>query len=209
MFAYCENNPINRIDTNGQFWGLVVAGVALAGVLALTLSGCSAKKSAPSSNTGSAKPYVNMKGSSNSNSPNCYAYAIGSSKNEQPGKRSGRKPKKYNNVYDVGKSVTADLIASGKTVRVIDSPDAKIYENEFKIALRVGTRPYAYNSITGQQYYDYHFMRQTDTGQWAEKHGTGGDSILWDQGMTPENIPWTLDGVPYYDSPIIYYAVGE
>ena len=27
--------------------------------------------------------------------------------------------------------------------------------------------------------------------------------------MTPDTIPWTLGGVPYYDSVIIYYAVGN
>lgn len=32
---------------------------------------------------------------------------------------------------------------------------------------------------------------------------------LWDAGMTPDTIPWTLGGVPYYDSAIIYYAVGN
>lgn len=58
-------------------------------------------------------------------------------------------------------------------------------------------------------FYDYHFMRQTNTGQWAEKHGVSGDSILWDAGMTPDTIPWTLSGLPVYDSPIIYYAVGN
>jgi peptidoglycan/xylan/chitin deacetylase (PgdA/CDA1 family) len=84
-----------------------------------------------------------------------------------------------------------------------------VYDNEFKIALRVGTRPYKYNLAAGQVYYDYHFMRQTDTGQWAEKHGYGGASILWDTGMTPDTIPWTLCGVPYYDSAIIYYALGN
>lgn len=52
-------------------------------------------------------------------------------------------------------------------------------------------------------------MRQTNTGQWAEKHGTGGASVLWDVGMTPDTIPWTLNNAPYYDSDIIYYAIGN
>ena len=52
-------------------------------------------------------------------------------------------------------------------------------------------------------------MRQTDTGQWAEKHGYAGSSILWDAGMTPDTIPWTLNNIPYYDSDIIYYAIGK
>lgn len=83
-----------------------------------------------------------------------------------------------------------------------------MFENEFKIALRVGTRPCGRDKF-GNLIYDYHFMRQTDTGQWAEKHGVGGESILWDEGLTPDDIPWTLAGQPYYDSPIIYYAVGN
>ena len=56
--------------------------------------------------------------------------------------------------------------------------------------------------------YDYHFMVQTSTGQWAEKHGIAGDSILWDKGMTPNDIPWVLNDKEYYNSRIIYIAVG-
>lgn len=103
----------------------------------------------------------------------------------------------------------ADLEAKGYTVREISGPNVKVCENEFKIAPRVGTQPYQVNWYTGQAYYDYHFMRQTSTGQWAEKHGYGGSSILHDVGMTPDTIPWTLYDVPYYDSTIIYYAVGK
>ena len=206
MFAYCGNNPVNRKDPTGQFWitALIVATVAVACTIAL--SGCSAQ---PTSDVGAAKPYVDMPGSNDPTSPNCYAYAIGSPVNEQPGGASGRIPQKWNDVYDVGKSVEADLKAKGYTVREISGPNAKVHGNEFKIALRVGTKPYAYNRYTGELYYDYHFMRQTSTGQWAEKHGYGGASILWDAGMTPDTIPWTLGGVPYYDSAIIYYAVGN
>ena len=206
MFAYCGNNPVNRKDPTGQFWitALIVATVAV--VCTIALSGCSAQ---PTSDVGAAKPYVDMPGSDDPTSPNCYAYAIGSPVNEQPGGASGRIPQKWNDVYDVGKSVEADLKAKGYTVREISGPNAKVHGNEFKIALRVGTKPYAYNRYTGELYYDYHFMRQTSTGQWAEKHGYGGASILWDAGMTPDTIPWTLGGVPYYDSAIIYYAVGN
>lgn len=207
MFAYCGNNPVNRMDHSGRFWisALIVTAIV---VCTVALSGCSSKP-APTSNYGAAQPFVNMPGSSDRNSPNCYAYAIGSSVNEQPGGKSGRTPKRWNDVNDVGKSVEADLKAMGKTVRKIDGPDAKVYDNEFKIALRVGTQPYYYNLYTREVLYDYHFMRQTSTGQWAEKHGIGGSAILWDPGMTPDTIPWTLNGVPYYDSKIIYYAVGN
>ena len=206
MFAYCSNNPVNRTDPAGQSWIVALIVTAVAVVCTVALSGCSAQ---PTSDVGAARPYVDMPGSDDPTSPNCYAYAIGSPVNEQPGGTSGRIPTKWNDVRDVGKSVEADLKAKGYTVRRISGPDAKVYDNEFKIALRVGTQPYVYNPYNGQLYYDYHFMRQTNTGQWAEKHGYGGPSVLWDAGMTPDTIPWTLGGVPYYDSEIIYYAVGN
>ena len=206
MFAYCGNNPVIYKDLSGQFFVpiLIVGGLAIGGIL--LFSGCSAQ---PTSDVGAAQPYVEMSGSDDPTSPNCYAYAIGSPVNEQPGNISGRIPTKWNDVNDVGKSVEADLEAMGYTVRKISGPNSKVYNNEFKIALRVGTRPCAYNPYTDEWYYDYHFMRQTSTGQWAEKHGYGGDSVLWDFGMTPDTIPWTLGGMPYYDSKIIYYAIGK
>ena len=55
---------------------------------------------------------------------------------------------------------------------------------------------------------DYHMMVQTITSAWAEKHGVGSDSVLWDIGMTPVNIPWTYKGKEYYDSDIVYLAFG-
>ena len=206
MFTYCGNNPVNRKDPTGKFWitALMVAAVVV--VCTVILSGCSEQ---PTSDVGAAQPYVDIPGSDDPTSPNCYAYAIGSPVNEQPGGTSGRIPTNWNDVNDVGKSVEADLKAKGYTVRKVSGPDAKVYDNEFKIALRVGTQPYAYDPYTGNLYYDYHFMRQTNTGQWAEKHGYGGESVLWDVGMTPETIPWTLGGVPYYDCEFIYYAVGN
>jgi len=205
LFAYCSDNPVMRSDSNGCFaWWLVVAVVVAAGV---AVSGCVKKNKQPTSNVGAAKPYEKVYGSNDSNSPNCYAYAIGSSVNEQPGNTSGIYPKQWNDVYDVGKSVEADLRDKGYTVRVINGPNDKVYENEFKIALRVGTKPYAID-VYGNYYYDYHFMRQTSTGQWAEKHGIGGDSVLHKPGETPDTIQWTLCDLPYYDSDIIYYAVG-
>lgn len=53
-------------------------------------------------------------------------------------------------------------------------------------------------------------MRQTDTGRWAEKHGIAGASIRHEMGQMPFTISWDLGYlIGYYDSPIIYYAVGE
>lgn len=56
--------------------------------------------------------------------------------------------------------------------------------------------------------WDYHFMVQTSTGQWAEKHGRAGTSICHEMGMTPDTISWDLGNREgYYDSEIIYIAV--
>ena len=206
MFAYCASNPINKKDPTGNFE--ISALIAMATV-AFCVASFAERLTEPTSDVGSAQPYIEMPGSDDPTSPNCYAYAIGSPFNEQPGGASGRIPSNWNDVYDVAKSVEADLVVKGYTVRQIAGPDAKVYDNEFKIALRVGTQPFGYDRYTGQPYYDYHFMRQTNTGQWAEKHGCGGASVLWDRGMTPETIPWTLGNVPYYDSAIVYYAIGK
>lgn len=205
MFAYCSNNPVCKIDTTGYSWfNNIIDDVLSVVKKVLDFLGV------PWTDVGAAQPYVEMQGSEDETSPNCYAYAIGSSENEQPGKKSGRIPTQYYDVNDVGASVEADLKAMGYTVRKVCGPDSLVYENEFKIALRVGTRPFAIDYGTGKLLFDYHFMRQTDTGQWAEKHGCAGDSILWDEGMTPDTIPWSLGNITnYYDSPIIYYAVGN
>ena len=202
MFVYCGNNPVNRADTTGMFFKELFLNVY---EIALSII---AKIKGSSESVGAALPYVDMAGSDNPNSPNCYAYAIGSSVNEQPGATSGRAVSNWADVNDVGASVEADLHAKGYTIRKISGPNGKILEHEYRIALRVGTQPYARDAY-GNLYYDYHFMRQTDTGCWAEKHGIGGPSILWDDAsMTPDNISWTLGNYPYYDSPIIYYAIG-
>ncbi|MBQ8215091.1 MAG: RHS repeat-associated core domain-containing protein [Clostridia bacterium] len=203
MYAYCGNNPVNRSDSTGDSW--VLAAIVVT-VCVIVLTGCSER---PTSDVGSARSYQYVPGSDDEDSPNCYAYAIGSSVNEQPGDTSKRTPN-WSDVEDVGKSVEADLIAKGYTVRRISGPNAKVYDNEYKIALRVGTIPDLCLLLTlGLEVYDYHFMVQTDTGCWAEKHGASGESIYWDNGLTPDELPWTLHGHEYYNSKIIYYAIGE
>ena len=191
LFAYCNNIPISLIV------------ITVAEVHLVTPSNYSAP---PTSDVGAAKPYNELPLSYNNDTPNCYAYAIGYSSNLNPGDISGRIPTDWGNINDVAKSVEADLIALGYTVRRIYGPDSKVYDNEFKIAFRVTTKNSDYYLNTSN--YDYHFMLQTNTGQWAEKHGPRKKSILWDLGLTPETIPWKINGQYYYDSEIYYFAVG-
>ena len=137
--------------------------------------------------------------------PNCYGYAIGDGGYDNPGDDSGTKVEN-NNVYSVAKGVIKDFEAAGRSIRVISGAKDKMNDNEYRIALRVGTKPLeTYES--GDERYDYHFMVQTSTGQWAEKHGQGFDSVLWDADLTPDEIPWTNGGREYYDSEIIYFAI--
>ena len=37
MNAYCGNNPVGRIDSNGEFWGVIIAAVVVVAVLVTTL----------------------------------------------------------------------------------------------------------------------------------------------------------------------------
>ncbi|MDR1892056.1 MAG: hypothetical protein LBQ48_03490 [Oscillospiraceae bacterium] len=204
MYAYCNNNWVNLSDPKGTFAFLAILAVVAVVAVVASLSGCSSKP-APTSNVGAAKPYNDIKGGSNT--PNCYAYAVEESKASNPGDKSNTTIK-VNEAKSVAKGVTKDLKKSNRSVRTVSGPDALVFEDEYKIALRVGTKPFGMYA-DGSYAYDYHFMVQTNTGQWAEKHGTGGDSVLWDFGMTPDNIPWTLGGQKYYDSEIIYFGISH
>ena len=155
--------------------------------------------------TGAAKEYEEIAGGAGST--NCYGAAIGSSIAQNPGNRAGIDIDKDINKRDVGdmaNAVIADMHASGRTGRIINSPKAQIHEYEYRIAIRVKEAPENWYETST---YDYHFMYQTKSGQWAEKHGQAGNSILWDNGQTPDDIPWTLGGSEFYDSRIIYLAI--
>ena len=202
LFAYCSNNPVMLADPSGY--------CSRCGNLsynAASMSPAAWERHVamyPVSTVGSAKPYQSVSGGPNT--PNCYAYAIGVSNALNPGDIRGVSPTKWYDVNDVASSVMADIEKMGRSVRTIESYNSPIYDNEYRIALRVGTQPYMY--YYGSPIYDYHFMVQTSSGQWAEKHGTRGSSLIWAQGYNPTTIPWTVGNKPYYDSPIVYFAIG-
>jgi RHS repeat-associated protein len=225
-YSYCLNNPINRLDSSGKKSDLYQEAHVIAANKGNTYSAtdvAAAKyylRYGTSRNTdvGAAQPYLKLpEGGTRDTARNCYTYALyplggrspydlGSSQN--PGFTNPNNPVTGNQVTSVGAAVEYDVRSMGFTIRVIDGPNGEINENEYRIALRVGTEPFY--SEGGIDYYDYHFMVQTYTGQWAEKHGPGGPSILWDPSMTPDTIPWDLyKNDSYYDSDIIYYAIGR
>ena len=199
MFSYCGNNSINRIDTNGQFWGAVVAVGLLVGVLALTLSGCSAKKSAkpsPPSN------YVN----SRSTNQNCYSYAFNLPSAANPGDYSAKNKSKrmyYNKKAYTPKEITdfimRDMKSLNKPVRIVDSPLDK-NENEYIVAMKTSSIVLEDIGVA-----DYHFAVQLSDGTWADKPGQtpsrwnvlDGTALTWDLGYI-EN---------YYNTESVYFAV--
>ena len=206
LFSYCMNNPIIHDDQDGTLWKLALLITTLvAGVAAL--SSCSSY-----SGYGSAPEYREIKGTDDGTGPNCYAASMGLPDSLNPGDISGRHPTDYSDVYDVYLSVKEDVEASGKTIRIIEGPYGSIQQNERRVALQVGTHLFYTINSEGQIVcgYDYHFMYQTNTGAWVEKHGTGGDSIRHEVGETPDDLSWDLGNIRnYYDSGIIYYAIGE
>ncbi len=212
MFAYCGNNPVNAVDPTGHGWITNII-EKIKELLKKTVVGCARPYEEYQNYT--AKPGQSMQDAyadAVATRPNCYAYAIGViSKGINPGYYSGISLGPFNSLETVASAVEADMKALGRSIRRIDGPYAPVNANEYRIALRVGEKPFAYSITTDGQYVffnDYHFMVQTDSGRWAEKHGSMGASVLHNIGETPDTIAWTLDNTGYYDSDIIYYAIG-
>ncbi len=87
--------------------------------------------------------------------------------------------------------------------REISSYDSLINDNEYRIAIRTG-----YYSWEGgaEILCDFHFMIQTNTGQWAEK--SGNETRLHPKGLNPGNIIWRDgNGEAIYSSSIVYLAI--
>ena len=79
----------------------------------------------------------------------------------------------------------------GIKVRRLDYYDSNIYPFEYRIAYRVNTE-----TISG------HFIRQTDTGQWAGRDGTR-NAELYSTSWVPENEMWDNG----YNSDVLYFAI--
>ena len=199
MYSYCGNNPIIRSDNNGDFWGIVVAGL-LAGLAAVAgLTGCSAQPPKPPDYRDEKRGYVN-----------CYPYAFDididsgpinpgdiSAKNESD-KMIIRDPQKDRySVEEVAAYVKRDMDYLGRTCKEISSPTEAKSKNTYVVALKVATDP--------QGDFDYHFAVQLSDGKWADKQGElwsryamiDGEAKRWDSFSTRG----------YYNSETIYFEV--
>lgn len=203
MFAYCNNNPILRCDDSGQAFRPTTVTLCDGGSEGVYC--------------GAAPQFVGEFGTAAYGDPwaktsNCYTYALGYyGMTLNPGSISG-KPFQMD-VDSVANSVLSDLEYWGRGGRILSGPNAYINRNEYRIALRVKKEPsvVSFTSMRMEDIvydWDYHFMVQTSTGQWAEKHGRAGSSLCHEAGMTPATISWDLeDQTGYYDSEIVYIAV--
>ena len=91
-----------------------------------------------------------------------------------------------------------DMSCLGRSARLLDSYDSPIKSNEYRIAVAVGPQ--------NDSNWDYHFMVQTSTGMWAEKHGPGGETIYHSEG-NPDTISWDLGDHKGYYGDVIYIAI--
>lgn len=132
-------------------------------------------------------------GDINTQSINCYGYALGLNIDASFSFFSGEE---YSNetYCNIIKNLTKDMVKRGVHPRIIESYDSPIFSFERRIAFRVGIKN---GKIT-----DFHFMKQCWNGQWCDKMRTS-TSTLYPEGENPETIQWQT----LYSSEIIYFAI--
>ena len=199
MFAYCGNNPINRADTSGQFWGIII-GVTFALGLIASLSGCS------NSNVSDSKP------DPYSGQANCYAYAMNLEYDPRTGTSFQTKPQPGE---FAGNGLTAsDLRGSTATVkRNINRKvlaDARVLNFNYVEVSSADHVAKPGNWVVALVYAtdgsDYHWYRRNDDGTWSHKPGST-PIISWDASGNIITDPATCDrGI--YDGFLGYYEVG-
>ena len=186
LFVYASNNPAMFIDDNGHEPSSVARSIVAACKLAL---------------------YNILY-----RDANCYGFALKRNEKVYVGEKGENMPKSLNDLAAVCAGVESD----GKTlgIRRIESMTSEIEDDEYRIALRVGSAEVKSLS-TGEPMVinDYHFMKQEADGRWMHKPGNRPVQYL-PEGETPETVSWDL---PYqtgalackgfYDSDIIYFAV--
>ncbi len=200
MSAYCANNPIIRLDTNGEFWEIAAIIAVVVGICTAVLSGCSSKTSNKSSSPRSdlaSKPNLDRK-KANKGSYNCYGNAIG--------KQTIANPSGYQTGDSTEKTFQAVIKDVGSNnVRRLTSVNDIVYDNENLVALKCGPM-------------DYHFMVRVD-GVWYNKPGT--TPLISNESLSIVTADkWIgrylnnygeLQSNPriYYDDETIYFAIAK
>ena len=100
----------------------------------------------------------------------------------------------------------------GKSIRLIDDYNSPIFEDEYRIAFRVGNLSGTYSDNVN----DYHFLRQNSGGTWSGKYYNDHSRNIpnlynpnryeWNKPLSSNpQINWEM--VNFYDSKIYYFAV--
>ena len=187
MFAYCFNNPVNRVDYTGKWWvTAIVATVVIIGC-AFGLTGCAPDvQDAPNLDIENTPDHLY----------NCYGNAINKATIRSP---SGYRP------GDDAESTFAKVIndVGEDNIRRLLSVNDTIYNGEYMVALRCGPA-------------DYHFIRKTEK-DWYNKSGTFGGVYATEeyvtgekwyaQGINPVTGEFVVDKTRYYENEIIYFAI--
>lgn len=177
VFAYCVNNPILMIDPSG--------------FRPLRFDGEEVDYTGITNDYGAAKPYKQV----STEKINCYAYALGLSKKNNPGYIANP----ASNTPGVGvqqwaEGVERDMKKLKRGIRRINGPHSYIFSEERRIAIR---------GADGGG--DYHFMVQNSDGSWSHKPGQLDSESLKDRGECPNTIQWDST----YNSSIIYFAITD
>ena len=100
----------------------------------------------------------------------------------------------------------------GKSIRLIDDYNSPIFEDEYRIAFRVGNLSGTHSDNAN----DYHFLRQNSGGTWSGKYYNDHSRNIpnlynpnryeWNKPLSSNHqINWEM--VNFYDSKIYYFAV--
>ena len=119
-------------------------------------------------------------------------------------------------VDDVAEWVLDDFWrADQRPIRIISSASASIDSDERRIATRIG-EGYTLIGIIPFYLKDFHFMRQTSTGRWAQKSGVlpsiytdiyDPSDSAWDLYTQSSSGELEVSVEGFYDSDIVYFAI--
>ena len=166
------------------------------------------------------RPYQQVNG----NSTNCMGYALEYPTLKDPGiQPSDLIGKTTEQTLQVMKSKSETAMSSLSSVMQysqINSYNSDIYTNWYRVVLRVGfddvngngvvdwNDSYTIGGITFLAW-DFHWWYQTNTGNWAEKHGEYDSTLLNGTYATnPGAVTWSAGNI-YYDSSPVYYQLDD
>jgi len=192
MFAYCLNNPVNMMDSTGEF----SIGIAVKrAVLELA--------AAARSFTGEPNPdLVNAPDldidTATEDSYNCYGNALG--------KQTVTDPVGYNHGDSTRETFELVVRDLGKeNIRELDSINSPIFEDEYMVALKCGPYDYHFIPFDGERWYD---KPGRNTGFYVDQSFI--EAEIWYTWYMEEGTVKSADlkwGYLYYDDETIYFAV--